>query len=64
MNVRLLASVLFLFTFLPYAFSAAASEDGKAGSSLRNLEINDTFQIKSVGSPSLSPDGKLLAYTV
>ncbi len=64
MNVRLLASALFLFSLLPYAFSVAASEDDKTASSLRNLEILDTFKIKSVRSPSLSPDGKLLAYTV
>jgi dipeptidyl aminopeptidase/acylaminoacyl peptidase len=65
MNIGSLVSTLFVFILLSPAV-AVAQEHGQdeSASSLRSLQIDDTFKIKSVGSPSLSPDGKLLAYTV
>ena len=33
-------------------------------SAKRNLEVNDYFSIKSVGSPRISPDGQWVVYTV
>jgi dipeptidyl aminopeptidase/acylaminoacyl peptidase len=44
-----------LFTSIGYA----QHENSK-----RSLDINDHFQIKRVGSPKLSPNGKWVAYTV
>ena len=65
MNARSLVSTLFIFTLLSSALTAAQElEHDESTPSLRNLEIDDTFKIKSVRGPALSPDGKLLAYTV
>jgi len=65
MNARSLVSTLFIFTLLSSALTAAQElEHDESTPSLRNLDIDDTFKIKSVRGPALSPDGKLLAYTV
>jgi len=65
MTVRSIVSTLFIFALLSSALVVAqANEQDESASSLRSLKIDDTFKIKSVRSPSLSPDGKLLAYTV
>jgi dipeptidyl aminopeptidase/acylaminoacyl peptidase len=65
MNVRSLVSTLFVFALLSSALIVAQErEQDESAPSLRSLQIDDTFKIKPVGSPSLSPDGKLLAYTV
>ena len=34
------------------------------GQARRSLEIADLFQLRNVGSPSISPDGEWVAYTV
>ncbi len=39
--------------------AAGLAQDGK-----RNLTVDDLFQIKDVGDPQVSPDGKWVAYTV
>ncbi len=44
-----------------YSGKSVFAQDSKA---LRNLEIDDYFSIKSVGSPSISPDGASVVYTV
>ena len=64
MNVQSLASILCIFAFLPSTLAAQNPEEEKSSASSRNLEIDDTFKIKSVGSADLSPNGKLVAYTV
>jgi len=65
MNVRSLVSTLFVFALLPSALIVAQErEQDESAPSLRSLQMDDTFKIKSVRSPSLSPDGKLLTYTV
>jgi len=65
MNVRSLVSTLFVLTLLSSApVVAQEPKQGESVPSLRSLQIDDTFKIKSVRSPSFSPDGKLLAYTV
>ncbi|MEE9230250.1 MAG: S9 family peptidase [Acidobacteriota bacterium] len=54
------------------AVSPLTAEDQVSGSaqgdekqeSPRNLTIDDQFRIKSVGGPTISPDGKWIAYTV
>jgi hypothetical protein len=62
MNVRSLVSTLFVFALLSSALTVAQErEQDESAASLRSLQIDDTFKIKSVRSPSLSPDGKLLA---
>ena len=65
MNDRSLVSTLFVFALLsPVLTVAQEREQDESAPSLRSLQIDDTFKIKSVRSPNLSPDGKLLAYTV
>jgi len=51
----LLTITLFLFLFTHLTF---------AQSDLRPAEIEDYFNLKSVGSPAVSPDGEWIAYTV
>jgi dipeptidyl aminopeptidase/acylaminoacyl peptidase len=65
MNVRLIVSTLFVFAFLSSATIVAQEhQQDESAFSLRGLQGDDAFKIKSVRSPSLAPDGKLLAYTV
>ena len=65
MNIRSLVSTIFVFALLSSALTVAQEpEQDESAASLRSLQIDDTFKIKSVRSPSLSSDGKLLAYTV
>jgi dipeptidyl aminopeptidase/acylaminoacyl peptidase len=65
MNLRSLVSTLFVVALLSSTLVAAQGpEQDESAPSLRSLRIDDTFKIKSVRSPSLSPDGKRLAYTV
>ena len=63
--VRSLAIVLmlpaFMFSFRP---AEAAPQASRASSGLRNITIDDYFQIRDVGQPELSPDGQWVAYTV
>ncbi|RLA27712.1 MAG: hypothetical protein DRR11_17830 [Gammaproteobacteria bacterium] len=51
---------LSLFTFLPLGLGAPLL----AADTLRPIEVDDYFALKSVGSPVVSPDGKWVAYTV
>ena len=65
MTVQRLASILCIFTLWPCTLWAAQDPEGNAPPlSLRLLEIDDTFKIKQVAHPELSPDGKWVAYTV
>ena len=65
MKVQSLASILCIFTLLPCTLLLAQDpEEDTSPSSLRVLEIDDTFKIKHVGHPELSPDGKWVAYAV
>lgn len=65
MKVQSLASILCIFTLLPCTLLVAQDPEGDTSPpSLRVLEIDDTFKIKDVGHPELSPDGKWVAYTV
>ena len=65
MQVQSLASILSIFALLPGTLLVAQDSDGDTSPpSLRVLEIDDTFKIKTVGRPELSPDGKWVAYTV
>jgi len=51
-----IALILFCFVLSP-AFSQEKA-------SLRNITIEDYFNLKRVGNPQISPDGKWVAYTV
>ncbi len=53
--------VVLLALWVPVAFAAQGQP---AESQKRNLTVDDLFQIKRVGDPQISPDGKWLAYTV
>ena len=53
--------VLLLALFVPVA---ARAQGQPAEPQKRNLTVDDLFQIKRVGDPQISPDGKWLAYTV
>ena len=65
MKVQALASILYILVLLPFTLSMAqGAQEDTLPPSLRVLEIDDTFKIKSVGHPELSPDGKWVAYTV
>ena len=65
MNANSLASSLCIFALLTSPQLAAQdSESDAAPHSLRKLTIDDSFEIKSVGGADLSPDGKMVAYTV
>lgn len=43
---------------------AIAAQEKPAAPAKRNIEIDDMFRLKNVGSPQVSPDGKWVAYTV
>ncbi|UCE46279.1 MAG: S9 family peptidase, partial [Phycisphaerales bacterium] len=65
MTVQPLASILYIFALLPCTLLAAQDpQEDRSAPSLCVLEIDDTFKIKHVGHPELSPDGKWVAYTV
>ena len=65
MKIQPLVSILCIFALLPFTLLATQNPQEDASvPSLRVLEIDDTFKIKHVGSPELSPDGKWMAYTV
>lgn len=62
----------FAFGFLLFIVSVSASASGSAAeqsrsaasAAVRNISIDDYFQILDVGQPELSPDGQWVAYTV
>src|SRR5579864_9502660 len=62
----------FAFAFLALALPLAAHAAGStaeqarpaAAAAVRNITIDDYFQIRDVGQPELSPDGQWVAYTV
>ena len=59
MKIQSLASILCIFTLIPCTLLVAQNtKEDRSAPSLRVLEIDDTFKIKRVGRPELSPDGK------
>jgi len=46
------------------ATAAAAATAGLQAQELRNIEIEDLFELRNVGAPVVSPDGAWIAYTV
>ena len=59
MNKRLLIAIAAGFLFADLATPLLAKE-----TALRPIEVDDYFALKYVGSPTVSPDGKWIAYTV
>ncbi len=58
---------LLLLSLLPALAAPAFAQTAPAPAeppAKRNLEIDDLFRIKAVGSPAVSPDGQWVAYTV
>src|SRR5580700_11795639 len=66
--MKIVRSVTFAFlvsvTFLAHAAAAARQQPRAASTAARLITIDDYFQIRDVGQPELSPDGRWVAYTV
>ncbi len=62
-NAKVLGLLAVMMAFLVGAHSGtrALAQDANA---LRNIQVDDYFALKSVGSPRVSPDGAWVAYTV
>ncbi len=62
-NAKVLGLLAVMMAFLVGAHpgTRALARDANV---LRNLRVDDYFALKSVGSPRISPDGTLVAYTV
>ena len=52
------------FILLALAFSNPLFAEDKKPTEKRNFTIDDSFLIKGVGGPKISPDGKWIAYGV
>jgi dipeptidyl aminopeptidase/acylaminoacyl peptidase len=50
-------------TLIPTLTASLAAEE-KTTPTPRNLEVDDLFRLRTVGSPQVSPDGQWVAYTV
>jgi dipeptidyl aminopeptidase/acylaminoacyl peptidase len=59
-------ALVFIFTSLALSARPAdsAPQQPRTPAALRNITIDDYFQIRDVGQPELSPDGQWVAYTV
>ena len=62
-NAKVLGLLAVMMAFLVGAGSGtrALAQDADA---LRNIQVDDYFALKSVGSPIVSPDGAWVVYTV
>ncbi len=64
-NIR---SLVFVFLVLALSFAArpaaSAPQQTRTPAGVRNISIDDYFQIRDVGQPELSPDGQWVAYSV
>jgi len=62
-NAKVLGLLVVMMAFLVGEDSGmrALAQDANA---LRNIQVDDYFALKSVGSPRISPDGAWVAYTV
>ena len=55
---------LTLLAFLLLGANAGSQASAQDAGTLRNLQVDDYFALKSVGGPHISPDGAWVAYTV
>ena len=55
---------LTLLAFLLVGANSGSEASAQDADTLRNLEVDDYFALKSVGGPRISPDGAWVAYTV
>ena len=60
-NLRVVAAVS---AAVGVALTVASPTDAQTSSSGRPLAIEDFYQLRTVGTPELSPDGRWVAYTV
>jgi hypothetical protein len=58
------ASFVLGIFFAARAADAAPRQSHPAAASVRNITIDDYFQIRDVSQPELSPDGQWVAYAV
>ncbi len=59
-----LPQLVLLLVILVFLSTVTNKVTAQETSSKRNIVIEDYFQLKSVGSPQISPDGKWVAYTI
>jgi dipeptidyl aminopeptidase/acylaminoacyl peptidase len=57
-------ALLPLFCVLGWCVPAPASSQTAAATASRALSVEDYYRVQDVGSPSISPDGRWVAYTV
>jgi dipeptidyl aminopeptidase/acylaminoacyl peptidase len=66
--MKIARSLTFVCLLLALTFCArpadSAPQQPRTPATLRNITIDDYFQIRDVGQPELSPDGQWVAYTV
>ncbi|HKN75618.1 MAG TPA: S9 family peptidase [Candidatus Acidoferrum sp.] len=66
--MKIVRSLAFFYLLLAVSFcarpAASAPQQPRTPAALRNITIDDYFQIRDVGQPELSPDGQWVAYTV
>ena len=62
-NAKVLGLLAVMMAFLVGAHSGTRAL-AQGTNALRNIQVDDYFALKSVGSPRISPDGTLVAYTV
>jgi dipeptidyl aminopeptidase/acylaminoacyl peptidase len=66
MRMKISRVIAFASVSLVFSFCARAQESvpKPASATPRNITIDDSFQIRDVSQPELSPDGQWVAYTV
>jgi dipeptidyl aminopeptidase/acylaminoacyl peptidase len=66
MRMKIFRVIAFASLSLVFSFCARAQESvpKPASATPRNITIDDSFQIRDVSQPELSPDGQWVAYTV
>ncbi len=68
--MKIVRSFVLAFLVLVFSFPGQRAESAPpqsrtpSSTALRNITIDDYFQIRDVGQPELSPDGQWVAYTV
>jgi dipeptidyl aminopeptidase/acylaminoacyl peptidase len=66
--MKTVRSFAFIFLLVALSFCArpadSAPQQPRTPAAVRNITIDDYFQIRDVGQPELSPDGLWVAYTV
>ena len=62
--MKVVRGIAFASLALGFSFYSHAQESTSKPAALRNITIDDYFQIRDVSQPELSPDGQWVAYSV